>query len=98
MNGAGTVARKVAIVARVAVTVSAATTLAGALAVETAKVTASAGAIVTMVISPCKATLAIGQTRIVLSVGVAGVKAAVAKTVANVINLWHNDALCNTKG
>ena len=39
----------------------------------------------TTVSFPCKATLAIGQTRVVLSMEVAGVTIIVTKTVANVM-------------
>ena len=39
----------------------------------------------TTVSFPCKATLAIGQTRVVLSIEVAGVTIIVTKTVSNVM-------------
>ena len=72
-------------IVKTATTASAAATLAGALVVETAKVTASERAIVTVVNSLREVTLAIGQTRVVLSVGVARVTAVVTKTVVNVM-------------
>ena len=75
----------VAEIAKTAATASAAATLVGALVVETVKITSSERASVTMVSSPHKASLAIRQTRVVLSVGVAGVTAVVTKTVTNVM-------------
>lgn len=75
----------VAEIAKTAMTASAATTLVGTSAAETTKVTTSEKAIMTTVSSPHEATLEIGQTRVVLSVEVAGVTAVVAKTVANMM-------------
>ena len=72
-------------IAKTTMTASTAMTLARASDTETTKVTASDRAIVTAVSSPHEATLAIGQTRVVLSVGVARVTAVVAKTVAKTV-------------
>ena len=72
-------------ITKTAATMSTTTTLAGALAVEFVKVTMSKKAIMTVVSSLHKATLAIGQIRVILSVGLAGVTVVVAKSVTNVM-------------
>ena len=70
---------------RTAMTASIAATLAGASVAETVKVTVSDRVILTAVIFLHEATLVIEQTRVALSMQVAGVTMVVAKTVANVM-------------
>ena len=70
-------------IAKPAATANVTVTSAEASVVETAKVTASERVIVTAVSSLHEATLAIEQTKVALSAGVAEVTVVVAKTVAN---------------
>ena len=70
-------------IAKTAATANVTVTSAEASVVETAKVTASERVIVTAVSSLHEATLAIEQTKVALSAGVAEVTVVVAKTVAN---------------
>ena len=70
-------------IAKTAATASVTVTSVEAPVVETAKVTASERVIVTALSSLREATLAIEQTRVALSAGVAEVTVVVAKTAAN---------------
>ena len=70
-------------IAKTAATVSVTVTSVEAFVAETAKVTASERVTVTTLSSLREATLAIKQTRVALSVGVAAVTVVVAKTAAN---------------
>ena len=70
-------------IAKTAATASVTVTLVEGPVVETAKVTTSERVIVTALSSLHEATLAIEQTRVALSVGVAEATAVVTKTAAN---------------
>ena len=74
---------KAATVVKIVVTATTTVTLAEASVAETTKVTPSKRVIMTTVRSLRKATLAIEQTKVALSAGVAEVTVVVAKTVAN---------------